>query len=171
MVEETYLDFNEPLKSREKTDCIILHHSGVSTPHTVNDVHKWHQKKGWAGIGYHYFISKDGIIYRGRPHHTVGAHARGYNQNSVGVCFEGDFNREQMTMEQMAGEVPCFLASLQAYYGCRTLFCDELEGQKGHEIKGFCKEKFISFLEIYLDIDPDNRIPEDNWYEYLEQHI
>jgi N-acetylmuramoyl-L-alanine amidase len=53
--------------------------------------------KGWSDIGYHYFISKDGSIYPGRPEDVPGAHVRGHNARSIGVCLSGDtkFTDEQ----------------------------------------------------------------------------
>ena len=95
MINGLNLRFNEELKPRAFTDYIILHHSGVKARHTAKDIHQWHKNKGWAGIGYHYFIDKEGNIFECRPRDTVGAHAKGYNGNSIGVCFEGDFNKEQ----------------------------------------------------------------------------
>ncbi|MCR4965404.1 MAG: peptidoglycan recognition protein family protein [Bacteroidales bacterium] len=38
--------------------------------------------------------------YEGRPHNTIGAHAYGVNSKSVGICFEGDFNKEELTDNQ-----------------------------------------------------------------------
>ena len=100
MVHQLNLNFNEALKPRKKTDYIILHHSGVKSRHTANDIHQWHKNKGWAGIGYHVFITKDGEVYIGRPLDTVGAHTYGKNQESIGVCFEGNFDKEDMSKEQ-----------------------------------------------------------------------
>ena len=48
----------------------------------------------WAGIGYHYYITKDGTIWASRPDCTVGAHASGGNSDSIGICFEGDYDVE-----------------------------------------------------------------------------
>ena len=41
-------------------------------------------------------MRKDGSVYRGRPEDTVGAHAGNNNYDSIGICFEGSFDREQM---------------------------------------------------------------------------
>lgn len=100
MFHQLNLKFDEELEPRTATRFIILHHSEVTLPHTVEDIHQWHKNKGWAGIGYHYFIDKEGEVYEGRPCGTVGAHARGHNDESIGVCFEGDFNKESMSEKQ-----------------------------------------------------------------------
>lgn len=102
MFHHTNFTFKEELKDRDFiTNYIILHHSKDSRPHTAEDVHRAHQNRGMAGIGYHYFIDKRGEIYEGRPRHTVGAHARGYNKNSIGIGFEGDFNKDTMCDRQL----------------------------------------------------------------------
>lgn len=98
------------LEKRKKTDTIILHHAEASKC-TADDIHKWHLENGWAGIAYHFFVRKDGTIYRGRPVDTVGAHACGANATSIGICFEGSYNKEQMPAAQKkAGtELVCYL--------------------------------------------------------------
>lgn len=97
---ETNLKFSE-LTERNKTNRIILHHSGVAVLQSIETIHNYHKNSlGWAGIGYHFYVRKNGEIYRGRPENAVGAHAYGSNTDSIGVCFEGDFNQEAMTETQ-----------------------------------------------------------------------
>ena len=83
------------LAKRKKTTLIVLHHA-AATECIAEDIHRWHLANGWAGIGYHYLVRKDGSIHRGRPEDTVGAHALNSNSISVGVCFEGNFETETM---------------------------------------------------------------------------
>lgn len=117
MIHRANLTFSKKLKPRavDSIKFFILHHSEVTASHTVEEVHRWHLNKGWAGIGYHYFISKAGEIYEGRPLDTVGAHTYGYNSNSVGVCFEGDFNKEEMGEKQLNAGVMLLCWLKQAY--------------------------------------------------------
>jgi len=53
------------------------------------DIHRWHREKGYDGIGYHYVICVDGVVEVGRPEYWIGAHARGHNTGSIGVCLIG----------------------------------------------------------------------------------
>lgn len=92
IVEKTY-KWAMPLSKRSATDLLILHHAAAASC-TAEDVHRWHVGNGWAGIGYHYLVRKDGTIYHGRPEDTVGAHAYGANSHSIGVCFEGNYQVE-----------------------------------------------------------------------------
>ena len=55
----------------------------------AEDIRGWHQAKGWLDIGYHYVIKRDGSIERGRPDTQPGAHARGFNHLSLGICLIG----------------------------------------------------------------------------------
>ena len=53
------------------------------------DIDVWHKKNGWNGIGYHYVIRRTGEIEGGRPTDEVGAHCKGENHDSIGVCYVG----------------------------------------------------------------------------------
>lgn len=99
-IKESNLSFGS-MSRRSRTNRIILHHAEASSC-TVQDVHRWHKNNGWAGIGYHFFVRKDGSIYRGRPEGTVGAHASGSNSDSIGICFEGTYMSETMPAAQKA---------------------------------------------------------------------
>ena len=94
------LKFNGTLSKRTKTDYIILHHT-AATQGTVQAIHNYHVNgRGWKGIGYNFYVRKDGSIYQGRPEWAVGAHATGYNDKSIGVCAEGNFEAEKMPEAQ-----------------------------------------------------------------------
>ena len=61
---------------------------------TAEDIHEWHIDKGYTGIGYHYIITRDGKLQRGRPLNLIGDHAPEFNHNqfSIGIAFVGGFN-------------------------------------------------------------------------------
>ena len=44
--------------------------------------------------GYHYYITRDGTTYQTRHEQLVGAHAKGYNQHSLGICYEGGLDKQ-----------------------------------------------------------------------------
>jgi len=85
---------------RTKTTHLVLHHAAAGSAGPM-DVHKWHLANSWAGIAYHYYVRKDGSVYRGRPEDWIGGHTTGYNNISIGVCFEGNFETEEMPRAQM----------------------------------------------------------------------
>ena len=61
---------------------------------TVADVTRWHRQLGWKTIGYHYLVTLAGEIQTGRPIEEAGAHCKGHNANSIGVCYVGGLNAE-----------------------------------------------------------------------------
>lgn len=63
----------------------------------AREIHALHLGFDWHGIGYHRVIRRDGTIEGGRPDYWVGAHVRGENTVSVGVCLVG---REHFTDAQ-----------------------------------------------------------------------
>lgn len=64
--------------------------SGNTAAEKVNEIRRWHVKeRGWSDIGYHYIIDRDGTVVTGRPVSKAGAHVKGRNANSIGVCLIG----------------------------------------------------------------------------------
>ena len=56
---------------------------------TVEDITRCHKARGFATIGYHYVIYRDGSIHEGRPLEQIGAHCVGHNKHSIGICYIG----------------------------------------------------------------------------------
>ena len=99
-----------------KPTVVITHHTGGtdanpladSSNATVSAVDSWHKTR-WPGfisrrgfhVGYTYFISKDGTLTQTRDHDEEGAHVRGMNSRSIGVCFAGNFDLTLPTKAQL----------------------------------------------------------------------
>lgn len=70
---------------------IILH--CAATPEgkdfTTKDIKAWHLQRGFSDIGYHYVIYRDGSIHSGRSIEAAGAHCKGHNSYSIGICYIG----------------------------------------------------------------------------------
>ncbi|WP_085829071.1 glucosaminidase domain-containing protein [Clostridium massiliodielmoense] len=95
---DTNLKFRNGLPNNNSPKNIVLHHTECNG-WSVERLHKLHKDEfGWNGIGYHFYIRKDGSIYRGRPEWTMGSHCKGFNKNSIGVAFEGDYHNVDKTM-------------------------------------------------------------------------
>lgn len=81
-----------------KINTIVIHCSatpeGMTYP--LETLRADHKKRGFVDVGYHYYIRKDGTVQEGRPLNQIGAHAKGYNTGSIGICYEGglDANRK-----------------------------------------------------------------------------
>ena len=50
--------------------------------------------RGFTDIGYHFYITRDGEIHRGRPLEKVGAHCKNHNRHSIGICYEGGLSAD-----------------------------------------------------------------------------
>lgn len=70
---------------------IIIHCSDTPASRrvTVEDIREWHRARGFKDIGYHYIIYQDGSCHKGRPLSVSGAHCKGHNAHSIGVCYIG----------------------------------------------------------------------------------
>jgi N-acetylmuramoyl-L-alanine amidase len=86
---------------------VILHCSATAEGDDIDadTIRDWHLSRGWSDIGYHYVIRLDGTIESGRPINKIGAHARGQNKDSVGICYVGGLDssghpKNTMTPEQ-----------------------------------------------------------------------
>ena len=86
---------------------VILHCSATAEGDDIDadTIRAWHLSRGWSDIGYHYVIRLDGTIESGRPINKIGAHARGQNKDSVGICYVGGLDasghpKNTMTPEQ-----------------------------------------------------------------------
>lgn len=112
---ETNFKFNSNHSIRSgKPAGIVLHHAAAVTC-SVEDIHRWHLNNGWAGIGYHFFVRKDGSVYRGRPENWNGGHTVGHN-NKIGICAEGNFETDTMTAAQQ-NSISAVIAYLIGKYG------------------------------------------------------
>lgn len=77
-----------------RIDLAVLHHSASPRDATtLEDIDAWHRARGWNGVGYHFVLEGDGTLRHGRPVEEEGAHARGQNAHSLGVCLVGDNTR------------------------------------------------------------------------------
>lgn len=90
---ENNLVFKNKLKKLNKPSMIVIHHAAHNSA-TVLDIHRWHLENGWSRFGYHFLVTKDGKIYRGRPENTIGVHCKGYITSSLGICMQGNYDVE-----------------------------------------------------------------------------
>ena len=85
-----------------KIDKIIVHCSGTSEfqDFDITNIKDWHVNgNGWSDVGYHFIIKLDGTIQDGRPLQKIGAHVKGKNRSSIGICYIGGMNRDMTEWE------------------------------------------------------------------------
>ncbi|MDR0892185.1 MAG: N-acetylmuramoyl-L-alanine amidase [Mediterranea sp.] len=70
---------------------LVVHCSATrpSQSFGVEQLRRCHLERGFSDIGYHFYITRDGTLHHCRPMVQVGAHARGFNLHSLGICYEG----------------------------------------------------------------------------------
>ena len=88
---------------------LIVHHSADIDPrHQIGKINDWHKSKGFPQsrrgnfVGYHFLISHTGDVVRTKDDDEEGAHTKGINFESIGICLEGNFDEELPTEEQKA---------------------------------------------------------------------
>ena len=99
---------------------VFLHCSASNSPFHdhVQVIRQWHIEKGWADIGYHYFIRFDGTIQTGRDLEKIPAAQKGHNRGSIAICLHG-LNEEDFTEEQ---------------YEALILLCGQINKTYAHKI-------------------------------------
>lgn len=125
---------------------LIIHCS--DTDDTLNigarEIHKMHLKFGWNGIGYHKIICRNGLIENGRPEYWLGAHVKGLNDCSLGVCLIG---RKKFTDFQFSS-LEKVLLEWKKNYPCTTIMghCDAIKTSKtcpNFDVKTWCLQRGI----------------------------
>lgn len=106
-----------------KIDTIIIHCAATKPSMDIGakEIDNWHRAKGYFGIGYHYAIRRNGKVELGRPLDKAGAHAKGHNETSIGVCLVGGIDdrgnpENNFTPEQWA-ELAKLVTDLQGRFG------------------------------------------------------
>jgi len=102
-------------KSKRIINEIIVH--CTATPEgrecTVADIRRWHLKRGFSDIGYHYVIHLDGSLENGRDVDLSGAHCTNHNAHSIGVVYVGGVAKDNKTpKDTRTNEQKAALASL-----------------------------------------------------------
>ena len=78
---------------------IIIHCSATpeGRDYSIETIRRWHIQRGFADIGYHYIIHPDGTVEHGRNELSIGAHCKGHNANSIGICYIGGTDTDGKT--------------------------------------------------------------------------
>ncbi len=100
-----------PLEKTRKVEKIVLHHTAENNLKDLDDAsllrstYRYHAvTRGWGDIGYNYVVGQRGTIYEGRAggDYVVGAHAAWNNRSTVGVSVIGNFEVDNVNVDQEA---------------------------------------------------------------------
>jgi N-acetylmuramoyl-L-alanine amidase len=91
------------MRKIEEIDEIVLHCSATREGQdiTAKTIDGWHIKRGFKKIGYHLVIRLDGSREYGRKLTEIGAHVKGRNSKTVGVCYIGGCDKNLKPKDTM----------------------------------------------------------------------
>tara|TARA_R110000868_G_scaffold238717_2_gene493182 strand:+ start:3185 stop:3580 length:396 start_codon:yes stop_codon:yes gene_type:complete len=97
-----------------KINLIIVHcsDSDINMHDDVSVIRQWHLERGFDDTGYHFYIKRSGKIQFGRKVQKIGAHTKGHNKSSIGVCLGGKY---VFTKNQKAALVNLLRTLLHTY--------------------------------------------------------
>lgn len=97
-----------------RVDFLVVHCAATKADQDIGlkEIRRWHLERGWLDIGYHFVIRRDGTVEYGRPTDRPGAHARGFNHLSLGICLAGGLAADAKTAEN--NFTPAQFASLRS---------------------------------------------------------
>lgn len=137
-------------KPRPRTTKIVCHHTAGAARQSVEDIHAYHQKIGWSGIGYNLVQTEDGVWREGRGMDAEGAHASGHNSTAIGICLTGNFERDPVPEDRYESLVD-MCVYLVRRYGLRS---SDVVGHR--ELPGattLCPGKHIDMGRLRSDVD------------------
>lgn len=136
------------LRARRAIHLLVVHCSATRAcdSYTPEQLIRDHVARGFSGAGYHYYITRDGSLYALRPADRIGAHAKGHNRDSIGICYEGGLDgkyrpTDTRTPQQRQALSQLIAALLELYPGAFVV---------GHR-------------DLSRDRNGDGRITPDEW--------
>lgn len=142
---------------------LVVHTAAAAIKNVDADmIDRWHRNRGWNGIGYHYVIindrhdhKPDGAIEAGRPETVIGAHAKGLNGLSLGICCAGHGDHDDFTPRQKASLI-ALLSQLSKKYDVPV---DRIIGHR--EINDLVDADVISDQHATSKTCPGNKVDMD----------
>lgn len=109
-----------------KINLIVVHCSAtrMDKEYTPEQLVCDHLERGFACVGYHYYIRKNGKVVHFRHPNVAGAHALGYNQQSIGICYEGGLNEKGKAADTRTPEQKAMLEKILKELLMRFPGCD-----------------------------------------------
>lgn len=129
-------------------DLIVVHCSATPPSMDIgaNEIRKWHKAKGWRDIGYHNVIRRNGVLEHGRDLSLSGAHAKGFNKSSIGVCMAGGVDENGEAEDNFNPEQ---YATLRGY----------IDTMKN----AFPDAATLGHRDLSVDLNEDGAITPDEW--------
>ena len=122
---------------------IVIHCSATKEdqPFTLQALEASHRKRGFNGVGYHYYIRQNGEVINTRPLSRIGAHAKGYIRNTIGICYEGGLDKVGKPKDTRTLEQRRLIIELQLRFpGCKVCGHRDLSPDLNHNGKIVTRE-------------------------------
>lgn len=110
---------------------VFIHCSASDNPNhdNVATLRKWHvDENKWSDIGYHYFITKDGVLHECRPLEKKPAAQGKHNPKTIAICVSGlsDFNEKQFAkLKELCGAIDLAYNKAVTFHGHREVAAKE----------------------------------------------
>jgi len=133
---------------------IIIHHSLTKDSGTVSwvPIRKYHTETlGWLDIGYHFGIERVDNSYEilmGRMPNVIGAHTKGMNQNSIGICLVGNFDTAPPSKEQWDKLIQLCLYLMSVY----NISVNNIYGHRDFASYKSCPGKMFDIEKLKKDL-------------------
>ena len=136
--------------SRE-INLIVVHCSATRPTMDIGatEIRKWHLARNFSDIGYHNIVRRSGVLEHGRDLFLAGAHARGYNSNSIAICMVGGVDNNG-----------------KAENNFNDLQFSTLSGYLDTMTEVFPGSKVVGHRDLSVDLNEDGVITPD---EYMKQ--
>ena len=113
--------------------------------YSLGVVDRWHRMRGFRKIGYHFLVHIDGSIDIGRLLQEIGAHAKGYNRNSIGICYVGGLRNGRAWDTRTVAQIHALRALVAAL---QSMFPDA---------------KVVGHRDLSVDLNGDGVISRNEW--------
>ena len=150
------LRFSGQLQDLKEVNKLVQHHPAHESWNIVQ-IHKYHRDSlKWLGCGYGFFIDFDGHIYEGRGE-KQGAHVLGRNSDTIGICYQGHFERQEMTDAQLDSGIKLNVYLIKKY----GLNVDDVIGH--NELQAtICPARNFRMTELKEGIEKALKASEEN---------
>lgn len=130
---------------------IVIHCSATraNQDYTPEQLTRDHIARGFNSAGYHFYIRKSGNVHHFRPIEEIGAHVKGHNADSIGICYEGGMSNDGKALDTRTEQQKKALTDLLT----------ELK-QK------FPKAVILGHRDLSPDLDHDGTVEPNEWVKW-----
>ncbi len=99
----------------EEIKRIVFHHTASPKSMTPYEIYVDHKSRGWNGVGYHYLIRSNGVIYKTRPILAIPACVERRNTGSICIAWIGHYNKYDVSQSAFYAALELTEALLDHY--------------------------------------------------------